>query len=116
MTGICLGVLPEKKRGKKRFALKSTPGNAALPSANIDGSVRLFLNAAKQLEKAMSTPLMPGARTAYCKSFWAFGSQVRCAGIGCRIADIPLQKVHEFVQVVQKLPAKNPLKSVFHDN
>ena len=116
MTGICLGVLPEKKRGKKRLALKSTPGNAALPSANIDGSVRLFLNAVKQLEKAISTPLMPGARTAYCKSFWAFGSQVRCAGIGCRIADIPLPKVHEFVQVVQKLPAKNPLKSVFHVN
>ena len=32
MCGICLGVLSEKKSGKKRLALKSFPGNAAFVS------------------------------------------------------------------------------------
>ena len=41
MCGICLGVLPVKKCGKKRLALKSAPGNAALPLANISACVRL---------------------------------------------------------------------------
>ncbi len=59
---------------------------------------------------------MPGARTSYCKSCWTFGSRVKFAGIGYRIADIPLQDIHEFVRVVGKLTVKNPLKSVFHVN
>ena len=116
MNNICIGVLPEKKGGKKRFALKSSPGNAALPLANISDCVRLFFNAVKQFEKTTNAQVIPSARTAYCKSFWAFGSRVRCAGIGSRIADISLQDIHEFVRVVRKLPVKNPLKSVFHVN
>ena len=116
MCGISLGVLPDKKCGKKRFALKSAIGNAALPLANISECARLFLNAVKQLEKEVNAQVIPGARKAYCKSCWTFGSRVRCAGISFRITDVPLQDVQEFVRVVRQLPAKNPLKSVFPVN
>ena len=51
-----------------------------------------------------------------CKShLQVFGGSTPI-GFGYRIADIPLQDVHEFVRVVRNLPVKNPLKSVFHVN
>lgn len=46
-------------------ALKSAPGYAALPLATISECVRFFLNAVKQLEKAVNAFVIPGARTAY---------------------------------------------------